>query len=441
MEKATSPQVTQNSQLNQIVELEDGTVVIQFDHQRSVRISPNKLGRSSDVTSQCSLKNLHKPIEPSRWSVQSRIESSVIGVHEEPEGVSVPIDQPTSPTPSDMGYANICVLTESKMSKERLKQMFESDKNHGIREWFFLTFTEKQRSQFYKEYTFTITRLKLEIDFFIFLRNYLKLKNLKVPEFREPQVNTLEKISQEFTLAKGEKVNSIHPPDATVQIQKDVLAVPYKSISKNLSEPVSIGAINQVVEQNNYTNLYLQTLGKQLTRLERQESRKGETSYSGDVTTKIQLVILKHPPDISKFKIGREPEFLYELITRLSDLNLSEKSTSITTLSGAQRQIEDFIKGFLKEPDPSINKMTYAANTSQPDLKPYYPRPSPVDLQFEDEIWHGASYDGGSIVEWNIDGLSEYQILRLVKNILIYASACKLKRNGDPEVANAIIAC
>ncbi|MCV5002938.1 hypothetical protein OFM39_25060, partial [Escherichia coli] len=84
----------------------------------------------------------------------------------------------------------------------------------------------------------------------------------------EPQLNVVEKISQEFTLAKGEKVIAIHPPEATVQIQKDVVAVPYKSVSKNLSESVSLSAINHVVEQNNYTNLYLQTLGKQLNRIE-----------------------------------------------------------------------------------------------------------------------------------------------------------------------------
>ncbi|GMN49164.1 hypothetical protein TIFTF001_018340 [Ficus carica] len=60
---------------------------------------------------------------------------------------------------------------------------------------------------------------------------------------------------QEYSLSTGEKVASVHPPQATVQIQKDVLAGPYKTCSKNLSEPVNINAVNQVVEQNNYTNL------------------------------------------------------------------------------------------------------------------------------------------------------------------------------------------
>ena len=101
-----------------------------------------------------------------------------------------------------------------------------------------------------------------------FLKDYFELKGLKVPEFKrpqlnkvekseEPQLNVVEKISQEFTLAKGEKVIAIHPPEATVQIKKDVVAVPYKSVLKNPSEPVLLSAINHVVEQNNYTNLYL----------------------------------------------------------------------------------------------------------------------------------------------------------------------------------------
>ena len=64
-----------------------------------------------------------------------------------------------------------------------------------------------------------------------FLKDYFELKGLKVPEFKrpqlnkvekseEPQLNVVEKISQEFTLAKGEKVIAIHLQETTVQIKK-----------------------------------------------------------------------------------------------------------------------------------------------------------------------------------------------------------------------------
>ena len=113
----------------------------------------------------------------------------------------------------------------------------------------------------------------------------------------------------------------------------------------------------------------------------------------------IQPLMLKPPPDMSKFKLTKEPEFLSELISRLSGLNLAEQSKSITTISESRDKLEELIKQLSQnqEDQPSLNKIT--AKFSQPEMKPYYRRPSPVDLQCEDEIWHGASYDGASIVE------------------------------------------
>ena len=49
LDKASAPTPNQNTQLNQIVELEDGAVIIEFDSQRRVQMHPN---RKSDVGSQ-----------------------------------------------------------------------------------------------------------------------------------------------------------------------------------------------------------------------------------------------------------------------------------------------------------------------------------------------------------------------------------------------------
>ncbi|PIN26462.1 hypothetical protein CDL12_00787 [Handroanthus impetiginosus] len=70
--------------------------------------------------------------------------------------------------------------------------------------------------------------------------------------------------------------------------------------------------------------------------------------------------------------------------------------------------------------------------------KPYFPRPSPVDIQFEEKA-DFAQFNGESIVEWNIDGMLEYQIRTIAKYMLMYASAAKLKGNKDEAIAKAII--
>lgn len=55
---------------------------------------------------------------------------------------------------------------------------------------------------------------------------------------------------------------------------------------------------------------------------------------------------------------------------------------------------------------PSVNKLKWGKFKHQP----YYYRPSPIDLQFEDKgvVAYGIGFSGDSIQEWNIDGLTEF---------------------------------
>ncbi|KAL4183473.1 hypothetical protein AMTRI_Chr11g155320 [Amborella trichopoda] len=55
------------------------------------------------------------------------------------------------------------------------------------------------------------------------------------------------------------------------------------------------------------------------------------------------------------------------------------------------------------------------------------------------ENTQNISYARRSIVNWNIDGLSEQQILDTIKHLTMYASACKMVGNHDQEVAKAIV--
>ncbi|GMN65873.1 hypothetical protein TIFTF001_034942 [Ficus carica] len=126
LEKASNRDPPQNCILNQITELIDGTVEISFSNQRKKQFSPPRL---SDFTSQSPLdlgKIQQKPTLP---RISSEFEIS--GTHENPNGISNPVykpQDPSSPTPSDMGYNNICVLERSneKIDKKRLIQMFYS---------------------------------------------------------------------------------------------------------------------------------------------------------------------------------------------------------------------------------------------------------------------------------------------------------------------------
>ena len=82
------------------------------------------------------------------------------------------------------------------------------------------------------------------------------------------------------------------------------------------------------------------------------------------------------PPDTLKMKLGWEPEFLSELVNRLSKLNLIEKEGSITAISQTRDKLEEAIRQLSDGHGAyyNINKLSYKANFSKPEVKPYYPR-------------------------------------------------------------------
>ncbi|RVW30385.1 RING finger and transmembrane domain-containing protein 2 [Vitis vinifera] len=72
----------------------------------------------------------------------------------------------------------------------------------------------------------------------------------------------------------------------------------------------------------------------------------------------------------------------------------------------------------------------------------YYPRPTFPDMQFEERNQYTqASYTSGTIYEWNIDGMIEYNILTKLQEMTMVSTAYKLNnRLPDHAVAQTIVA-
>ena len=72
----------------------------------------------------------------------------------------------------------------------------------------------------------------------------------------------------------------------------------------------------------------------------------------------------------------------------------------------------------------------------------YYPRPTFPDMQFEERNQYTqASYTSGTIYEWNIDGMTEYNILTKLQEMTMVSTAYKLNnRLPDHAVAQTIVA-
>ncbi|CAJ2642057.1 unnamed protein product [Trifolium pratense] len=133
--------------------------------------------------------------------------------------------------------------------------------------------------------------------------------------------------------------------------------------------------------------------------------------------------------DLSEVKLGpRKDELVDNLMKKLSDLSIKGK---------AKAQVNLLEKN---EDNTEINRirkhMGYQGRTRN-----YYPRPSFPDLQFEEaRDMVASSYSGNSIIEWNIDGHSEQNILNTIQEMTMAATTFKsIGENSDKKAAILII--
>ena len=90
---------------------------------------------------------------------------------------------------------------------------------------------------------------------------------------------------------------------------------------------------------------------------------------------------------------------------------LKDPSTSkgqINFLSGSETEssIEELQTNNSEQENDQINRI----KTWHQRTKSFYPKPTPLDLQFEERIPQRNMYSNDFIYDWNIDGLSEHEI-------------------------------
>ncbi|PIN17827.1 hypothetical protein CDL12_09511 [Handroanthus impetiginosus] len=121
-----------------------------------------------------------------------------------------------------------------------------------------------------------------------------------------------------------------------------------------------------------------------------------------------------------------------ELILRLHKLKISEEKYKIAITTLNKEESSDKQE---EEERMEHSKVSFKKKISF--TKPYYPRPTLVDLQIEEKF--EFEFNKESIVEWNIDGMSEYRIKTIIKYMLMYALATQLKGNTNEAIAKVLI--
>ncbi|RDX63504.1 hypothetical protein CR513_58064, partial [Mucuna pruriens] len=168
----------------------------------------------------------------------------------------------------------------------------------------------------------------------------------------------------------------------------------------------------------NYSNTVLEVMTKQLGRI---ENLKQVENDSSSTSTKGK------PPIKPIYKLINVPQKELEAIRLDNDTDLK--------IEEIRKRLEK-----LGMDKPFVNTIEINKLKAYPNLRNYYPRPSLADVQYEERgNLVQNSFLGNKIFEWNIDGMSDQQILDITCQMTMAATAHKTRGCSDKSAALAII--
>jgi hypothetical protein len=318
-----------NVQIKNITQYTDGKVKLSFlRHSTSSRFSKASsssstidLGRISKIPSVINISYHANLPRKSTYDIPSTSFQNVDYTTNIPKPVYTDLEQPfppTSPTFSAIteNIQNVLnVLTSEThfiIHKSLLKRDFYSDHNREKRSWFFQHFLQ-QRNDIQKQFYAYIETHNVQILFFDwFAFYYAPAQHITYPftSIKHACPITTRSKTPTWTLTSGSTVESDHPPLCNIQLtHKDqpVDAAPYKLPGED-----TLTNTKHIIQQNNFTNTNLQTISKQLTKLEKQIQK-----------TPAQFITDKNPIDLKL----KNPVFKPYRVTQTSQAQIQENQT------------------------------------------------------------------------------------------------------------------
>uniref|UniRef100_A0A6N2LKD6 Reverse transcriptase domain-containing protein n=1 Tax=Salix viminalis TaxID=40686 RepID=A0A6N2LKD6_SALVM len=405
LEEATPPQpIPQpepNVQIRNITQYNDGRVELSFHrHSTSSRYteassssSTIDLGRMSRIPSVINLPYM-PPTNPPRHST-SDIPSTNLHHADYTTNIPTPVyipeeeqslpGSPTSITSSAMPNNELLTITSENFVLDKLffKADFFSDQNAERRNWFFKTFTS-ERSKIQTAFYDYITLHQSSMLFFDWFElHYASVHNIAypfTPTKHACPVTTRSKAST-WNLSSGQTIESEHPPMRNLQIE----------------------------HQN----------GQQLTRVEKYLQR-ASTSTAGTTITKPSVEPKLKNPVFKPFQLTKTS--LVHFRENQTDF-LKQVQTQLQSLDGPSLTVQE-------TPQISTSETNVDMATSKDNLGP------DITISSEPNILNQHKYNATSLYEWNIDGMSEYNILNTLQQMTMAANAYKTQ-TGTPDRAIA----
>jgi hypothetical protein len=109
-----------------------------------------------------------------------------------------------------------------------------------------------------------------------------------------------------------------------------------------------------------------------------------------------------------------------------STINVINKNDEVTveTCSSNSKTTSDEEIDKLEKAFGKLQRITNKTPNPTTFTKNWYPRPTPPDMQFEERSFqHQFSVSADKLYEWNIDGLSEQEVLNKLSHLTMVANS------------------
>jgi hypothetical protein len=239
--------------------------------------------------------------------------------------------------------------------------------------------------------------------------------------YPKPIENTVQTITKQKWVKEDKTVvNTSHPPMENLIIKHlntEVKASPFKTLTSD-------DDTRKILEQNNFTNQCLHVIGKQLDKIEEKIESKPQPKQKPLITPEIKLgnALMVN----SSRPVQRIEQMLKDLAESSKTIKVvsfpQSSDTETSSGSDSDTEIDKIEKAFSNLELRRIHKPSRIQPTTL--TKNWYPRPTPPDVQYEERhLSSQFAVSPDKLYEWNIDGLSEQEILNKLTHMSMVANS------------------